>query len=298
MSKLLLSAVLCLAAPIAALAQTSPVLREGDVEVGNGVRIHYVEGGDKNAKTTIFYVPGWGMTSAVWRDQMAGFASTARVVSIDPRSQGGSTVTTHSNTPEQRAQDMHQVIKSLALTGIVLVGWSQGVQDVAAYAAAFAGESISGYVLVDAPVGAGAAASIAHPEVLQQQLQMLTVYEQHQKEYLQGMMNAIIHSPEGRKRIDEYVEAGLRTPPDIGISMLIMDFIAYDRRPALAKFNRPTLIIAASESNEIEAQREMSKRIKDAHFETIGNAGHAVFLDQPQRFHDLLAAFVQSVQGK
>lgn len=97
------------------------------------------------------------MSVAVWQEQMTGFASTARVVSIDPRSQGQSTITTKSNTPEQRAQDLHQVIRSLALENIVLVGWSQGVQDVAAYAAAFEGDNITGYVLVDAAVSSGAA---------------------------------------------------------------------------------------------------------------------------------------------
>jgi pimeloyl-ACP methyl ester carboxylesterase len=290
--KALLVAALVVAAN-AVVAQTTSAMRAGDVAVGDGVRIHYVDGGDAKSSTTILFVPGWSMSSAVWRDQMLAFAATARVVSIDPRSQGQSTITTRSNTPEQRAQDLHQVIQSLALRNIVLVGWSQGVQDVAAYAAAFAGSAISRYVLVDAAVGAGAAESLAHPGALQQQLDRLVIYEQHPREYLQGMMTAIIRSREGREHIAEYVEIGLRTPPDLGISMLIMDFIAYDRRPALAKFNRPTLIIASAHADDIEAQRDMSKQIEDARFVVIEDAGHAVFLDQPKQFHDLVAEFVQ-----
>jgi pimeloyl-ACP methyl ester carboxylesterase len=268
-------------------------MREGDVEVGSGVRIHYVDGGDPQAKITLLFIPGWSMSTAVWRDQMNFFADSARVVSIDPRSQGLSTVTLQLNTPEQRAKDLHEVIKSLAIPNVVLVGWSQGVQDVAAYAAAFNGEGVSGYVLVDAAVGQGAAAAVAQPELLKGLLERLVIYQEHQKEYLHGMMNAIIQSPEGRKRIDEYVHIGLRTPPDLGVSMLMMDFIAYDRRPALAKFNRPTLIVAAAQSGELEVQRQMSRQIKDAKLEIIDNAGHAVFIDQPQRFRSLLADFVQ-----
>lgn len=281
----------------AAQAQTSSALRSGDIDVGEGVRIHYVDSGDRQAKTSILFVPGWSMSSAVWHEQMVRFASAARVVSIDPRSQGQSTVTPRSNTPEQRAQDLRQVIRSLALTSVVLVGWSQGVQDVAAYAAAFAGEAVSGYVLVDAAVSSGAADSVSRPDALKQQLEMMVIYQQHQAEYLHGMMNAIIRSPEGRKRIGEFVEIGLNTPPDLGISMLVMDFIAYDRRPALAKFNRPTLIIAAAGSEELEAQRAMSRQIAGAGFEVIDDAGHAVFLDQPARFQALLAAFIQRTES-
>jgi microsomal epoxide hydrolase len=271
-------------------------MREGDVDVGSGVRIHYVDGGDRQAKTTLLFVPGWSMSTAVWRDQMNFFADSARVVSIDPRSQGQSTVTVQSNTPEQRAKDLHEVIKSLAIKNVVLIGWSQGVQDVAAYAAAFNGEGVSGYVLVDAAVGQGAAAAVARPELLKGLLERLVLYQEHQKEYLHGMMNAIIQSPEGRKRIDEYVQTGLRTPPDLGVSMLMMDFVAYDRRATLAKFNRPTLIVAAAQSGELEAQREMSRQIKGAKLEIIDNASHAVFIDQPQRFRSLLADFVQRAQ--
>ena len=290
---LLLCVYLCLAAGASALAQPSAALRQGDVTVAPGVRIHYVEAGEPDAKTAILFVPGWSMSSAVWRDQMASFAGSTRVVAIDPRSQGASTITMQANTPEQRAQDLREIIRSLALAKVVLVGWSQGVQDVAAYAAAFQGDAIAGYVLVDSAIGAGAAASVARPEQLQQQLERFAMYARYPRQYLRGMMNAIIRSPQARERIDEYVEIGLRTPPDLGVSMLVMDFLAVDRRGALEKFNRPTLVIAAAGSGELEAQRDMARRIQGAQFETIDNAGHAVFLDQPQKFRELLGDFVK-----
>lgn len=276
-------------------AWATPALDEGNVDVGDGVRIHYLQGGDRDADTTLLFVPGWSTSAGIWRDQMRAFSTTARVVAIDPRSQGGSTLATHGNTPEQRAHDLHAVIGALGLSRVVLVGWSQGVQDVAAYAAAFGGDAIAGYVLVDATVGAGPAAAVERPAQLQQLLERLAFYQQHPRQYLQGMMEAIIRSPAGRRRIDEYVDTGLRTPPDIGIAMLLMDFIAIDRRPALARFDRPTLVIAAASSGELDAQREMAQRIAGARFETVADAGHALFLDQPQRFHALLAGFVRQL---
>jgi non-heme chloroperoxidase len=291
---LLVSWSLCIFLVTPAVAQ-API--EGDVTVEPGVQIHYVDAGPRDAKSTLLFVPGWSMTTAVWRDQIARFSPSARVVSIDPRSQGHSTITMRSNTPERRAQDLRQVMQSLGLRDVVLVGWSQGVQDVAAYASAFNGEGIAGYVLVDSALGAGAAAAVAQPDALKQQLERLAIYSRYQKEYLRGMMNAIIRTPQGKAHIDEYVELGLRTPPDLGISMLVLDFIAVDRRPALEKFNRPTLVIAAADSGDIDSQRETAQRIKGARFESIPDAGHAVFLDQPQRFYDLLADFVRQLRG-
>jgi microsomal epoxide hydrolase len=281
----------------AAHAQPTSSIRAGDIAVETDVAIHYEEAGDPGAAVTILFVPGWSMTTAVWRDQMAAFAPAARVVAVDPRSQGRSTLTMRSNTPERRAQDLRQVIRALSLRNVLLVGWSQGVQDVASYASAFGGEGLAGYVLVDSAVSAGPAASVAQPEQLRQQLERMAIYGRYQKEYLKGMMNAIIQSPHGRARIDEFVELGMRTPPDIGISMLMNDFVLTDRRPTLAKFDRPTLVVASAQSGELEAQRQMAAQIGNAQIEVVDQAGHAVFIDQPERFRQLLAAFMQRVKA-
>lgn len=286
--------VRCLVACVFALLTTAAAAqawREGEVPVAEGVRIHYLEAGDPAAATTILFVPGWATTASVWRDTMAAFAGRARVVAIDPRSQGASTVTPHGNTPEQRSRDLREVMRALALRRVVLVGWSQGVQDVAVHAATFEGQDIAGYVLVDAAVSAGPAE--IPPADLKEELGRLGVYARYPREYLRGMMNAIIRSPAAKARIDEYVEAGLRTPPDLGVAMLVTDFLAIDRRPTLAKFNRPTLVIAAASADDAGPQRRMAAAISGARFETIADAGHAVFLDQPERFRQLLADFVE-----
>ncbi len=285
-------AALCLAWVLSACASTQGTWKQQDVAVDKDVSIHVTDGGDRNARATILFVPGWGMSTAVWRDTMAAFASRARVVSIDPRSQGFSTLTPRGNTPERRAVDLHEVIKALSLDNVVLVGWSQGVQDVAAYAAAFEGDRVAGYVLVDSTLGAGPAAAMDPPAGMQQQLERMSLYARYPREYLRGMMGAIIQSPAGRARVEEFVELGLRTPPDIGMGMLMTDFILIDRRPALKKFNRPTLVIAAADSPDAQSQRAMAQQIAGAQFETIAQAGHAVFLDQPGRFNELLAKFL------
>lgn len=267
----------------------------GYVTVAEGVRLRVVDAGDRASRTTILFIPGWGTSSAIWREEMARWGLRARVVSVDPRSQGESTVTTHSNTPEQRARDLREVIAALGLTRVVLVGWSQGVQDAAAYAGAFRGQDIAGYVLVDATVSAGPRAAVQQPERLAQQLSRFALYQRYPRQYLRGMMEAIIRSPAGRGRIDELVDIGMHTPPELGTSMLVMDFLAVDRQQALASFDRPTLVVAASDSDELEGLREMSRKIAGARFETIDGAGHAVFLDQPARFHELLDRFVHSL---
>ena len=103
-------------------------------------------------------------TSQIWQTQLEHFEKNRRVIAIDPRSQGDSTKTDGDNTPEARARDLREIIQQLALKNVVLVGWSQGVQDVAAYVEQFGTDSIAGFVLVDSPLSSGPAEIKLHPE--------------------------------------------------------------------------------------------------------------------------------------
>ncbi|MDE2055261.1 MAG: hypothetical protein KGI62_11325, partial [Xanthomonadaceae bacterium] len=76
------------------------------------------------------------------------------------------------------------------------------------------------------------------------------------------------------------------------------DMFAVDRRPALAKFDKPTLIIAAGTSFELADQQAETKRIPDARAVVIQDAGHAVFHDQPWAFERALREFLATLPGR
>ena len=105
----------------------------------------------------IILIPGWRLTASIWADQTRIFAQDGRVVAVDPRSQGDSTKTDEGDTPEQRARDYHALLASVHAGPVVLVGWSQGVQDVAAYVDQFGTDGVKGIVLVDSTISKGAA---------------------------------------------------------------------------------------------------------------------------------------------
>ncbi|HEX9305557.1 MAG TPA: alpha/beta hydrolase [Thermoanaerobaculia bacterium] len=89
----------------------------------------------------------------------------------------------------------------------------------------------------------------------------------------------------------------LKTPTDTGIAMLVADLFGSDRRPSIAKFSRPTLVIAAADSPLLAAQRDMATRLHDGRLEIVQDAGHAIFADQPDRFNQLVARFLSDPDG-
>lgn len=265
--------------------------RQSFVTVADGVRIHYVDGGVREGAALLF-VPGWTMDASVWRDQMQRLAPAYRVIAIDPRSQGESSKTPDGNTPEQRARDLAALMGQLKLGHVVLVGWSQGVQDVAAYVAQSGTAKLDGVVLVDAAVSSGPGIAQLHPQFAKTVLGNMAIYAAHPRDYLQGMMQAIFRKPLGADEMKQMVDGSLRTPTSTGIAMLTMDMFAVDRRPALAKFDKPTLIIAAGNSFELADQQAEAGRMPHAQAVVVRDAGHAVFHDQPRAFADALRKFL------
>ena len=80
------------------------------VEVEPGVEIYYEERG---TGTPILIVPGWTFTTEVFVHQLEQLSEKYRVIVIDPRSQGRSSITMHGNDYTTHAADLAKVIKAL-----------------------------------------------------------------------------------------------------------------------------------------------------------------------------------------
>jgi len=278
------------------LASTSTVCAgSGDVTLADNVRIHYLDEGAGNDGPTLLLIPGWSMDAAIWTPQIAEFSRTHRVVAIDPRSQGRSSKPDAGNTPRGRAVDIEAVMEQLALDHVVLVGWSQGVQDVAAYVDRFGTRRIAGLVLVDSPVSSGAAGITENPQAARLTFERLSLYAAHPRDYLQGMLQAIFLAPTPEPEQQRRLQTALQMPVSNGVAMLTQDLYGEDLRQALRKFDRPTLVVAASGSPELAAQEAMAAQLDRATLVRIDHAGHGVFADQPQQFNAALRAFLSDL---
>jgi len=281
---------------LSAHSESASVLNERTVDLGNDVSLRVIESGQPESGATLVFIPGWSTSADIWREQINRFAHTYRVISFDPRSQGKSTITTDGNTPETRAQDLHTLLDRFGARRPVLIGWSQGVEDIAAFINMYGTDDLSGIVLVDAAISPGAEGMAAlGAQKAASQFATFAVYQTHQQKYLADMMHAIVSRPQSNDAIEGLVATGLQTPPDIGIAMRIADTFGVSRMPALKKINCRTLSIASAKSPVLTQQQAQAKQISHAHFEKIEDAAHAVFLDQPDRFEELLKSFVGSL---
>lgn len=270
----------------------SPPLVDATVTTPSGVTIHYLQSGDRAGSRALILIPGWRLPAYLWKRQLDVFGSTMRVIALDPRSQGMSTMMRTGNTPEVRAKDLHEFLAALRVTRPVLVGWSQGAQDVAAYLQQYGNESVAAVVLVDSPVSIGPREVSEHPEFSQAILSGITGFMTHPEEYSKGSVRSLFKQPHPDLDFDEIVRSTLRTPVDTAAAMLIADIFGTDRTAALTRLDKPTLVIAAGSSPLLAQQKQMAAMIPGAKFLVMENAAHAVFIDQPERFDAALEEFL------
>jgi non-heme chloroperoxidase len=264
-------------------ASASPI-RDGFITTSDGARIHFRAAGQITAAPSIVFIPGWTLTASLWDQQLRVFSATRLAIAVDSRSQGESSIVLSGNTPERRAVDLHELIASLHISRFVIVGWSQGAQDVAAYIQEFGTDSLAAVVFVDSPVSYGPAEVDVHKEFSKIILSRLALYDSEPAEYSANLSRSIFHLPHPDLDLQHVVDESKKTPSSIGMAMLVMDIFGVDRRPALKKIDRPTLVIASADSPLLDVEKEMADAIPGARWVVVQDAGHAVFIDQPEKF--------------
>lgn len=158
-----------------------------------------------------------------------------------------------------------------------------------------AGDSLAGIVFVDSTVSYGPAEVDVHKEFSKAILSGLATYDAHSAEFRERMVRSILHKPHPDLDMQHVIDESMKTPPSIGMAMWVADIFGVDRRPALKKIDRPTLVIASTESPLLEVQKEMAEAISGARWVAVPDTGHALFIDAPERFDDELAQLLKLV---
>jgi non-heme chloroperoxidase len=285
----------------------------GFVTTSDGVKLHYLEAGkarivgtgqasdsplpnavftrgsgslEKQRKVpAILFVPGWTMPAWIWQKQIDYFSSDYRVVAMDPRSQGDSSKLEKGVFPATRARDIKAVVDRLKLAPVVIVAWSLGVTEVASYVDQFGTSSLAGIVLVDGFAGG------RPPEFSQGIILSLVETRRDPEKSTEGFVRSMFHKPQSEEYLQRLIKASLETPPDYAMALIVVA-LETDNRPALAKIDRPTLIVTRTKDPNAALFREMQGSIPGSRWETFNDAGHALFVDDPEKFNGLLEDFL------
>ena len=265
-------------------------MTEGFVD-NKDIKIHYLEKkGNQAAKgPALLFIPGLSMPAWIWKKQLDYFGERYRVVAMDPRSQGDSTQTNEGLYPSGRAEDIKAIVDQLHLKPVVLIGWSIAVSEIIAYLDQHGSENVAAIVLVDGFAGL----EMGSPLFLQLRnywFEFQKNRNSNSKIFIGGMFN----QPQTEEFLKKLSLDSRRMPTNTWMT-LAYNFILLDQRSKLPSIKIPVLIVTinAPWQEEIKA---MQKLIPHAELSVIPEAGHAVFVDQPERFNYVVEKFLETTQ--
>jgi microsomal epoxide hydrolase len=269
------------------LAQTTTTAKSGFIKTSDGVRIHYLEAGSGRP---VVFIPGWTMPAWIWQKQIDEFSQRYHVIAVDPRSQGESDKPNYGHLPETRSRDYKELVDQLGLKQPVLVGWSMACGELIKYVEQFGTDNVGGLVLVD-----GFLSDKPSAEMFLGISGWMNQLQQDRQKQADGFVRTMYKKPQPEDYLKRVIDASAQVPADTAV-VLIYDMLGvkdFSSGLARMKTNRPLLFMYQPESQP-SADYLKSKLGDKVQLERFDGDGHALFVDDPEKFNRVLEAFLHS----
>jgi non-heme chloroperoxidase len=275
--------LLCVLSAPGVVAQAT---KSGFFKTSDGVRIHYLEAGSGRP---IVFVPGWTMPAWIWQKQIDEFSKKYYVIAVDPRSQGESDKPPYGHLPETRARDYAELVDRLGLKQPVLVGWSMGCGELMKYVEQFGTDNLSGLVLVD-----GFISDQTSLEMFAFMSGWMNQLQQDRQKQADGFVRSMFKKPQTEDYLKRVIDASMQVPADTAVALVYNMIAIKDLSSAFARMKRP-MLFTYQPSTQASADLLKSKLGDKVRLERFDGDGHALFVDDPEKFDRLLEEFLQSL---
>ncbi|HTC55438.1 MAG TPA: alpha/beta hydrolase [Candidatus Sulfotelmatobacter sp.] len=277
--------LLCLAS-VPSLTAQAAIPKSGFFRTSDGIRIHYLEAGSGRP---IVFIPGWTMPAWIWQNQIDEFSKRYHVIAVDPRSQGESDKPPYGHLPETRSRDYKELVDELGLKRPVLVGWSMGCGELVKYVEQFGTDNVGGLVLVD-----GLLSDQPNPDFFVGISGWMNQLQQDRQKQADGFVRSMYKKPQPEDYLKRVVDASVQVPADTAVILIYNMIAVKDFSAGLAKINKPLLFTYQPETQQT-ADYLKSKLGDKVQLEKFEGDGHALFVDDPEKFNHVLEEFLKTL---
>jgi microsomal epoxide hydrolase len=253
----------------------------------DGVSLHMLKASPARISAqapVLAFVPGWSMPAAIWSAQLRSLGARHRCAALDPRGQGESEVPAHGYTLQRRTDDIAEFVARYPK--VVLIGWSLGALECLQYVHLYGEDRIAGLVLVDSSVGEQPPPAEGN---------FTESLKGDRAKVVEAFVRAIFRSKRPPEQIQQLVAGALRLPAQASIDLLSYPPPREHWRDIAWAFRKPLLYVVtpqfAAQASNLQRNRPGTR------IELFERAGHALFVDEPERFNTLIEDFVQSLPG-
>lgn len=273
-------AALCILCGVPFAAASEARVESSYFVTSDGVRLHVLEAAPSVPRPPVIaFIPGWSMPAAIWRAQLAALGTLYRVAALDPRGQGRSQVAPSGYTVERRAEDIAAVVARYPK--VVLVGWSLGALEALQYTHVYGDAKLAGLVLVDSSVG--------EPPVPPAS-DFRGALKRNRAQAIDGFVRAMFRTARPETELAQLSAGALQLPLEASLALLAYPYPREHWRAAAHAVRVPLLYVVTPQFAE-QAQN-LKRNRPQTEIAVFEGAGHALFVDEPERFNTLLENFI------
>ncbi len=279
-------------------------VERSEVTTPDGARIHLIQRGSGRP---ILLVHGITIRSEVWAPQMHLLADRYRIVAMDVRGHGRSSVGAEGVGRRIAASDIATVIKSLNLEDLVIVGHSMGGMILMEFAGRYSkllSERVAGLVFMDTAASgvvpapfvpvARAAGKVLAGRVQAGHPPLRFLNGDSDLAWLVARLG-FGSAPSGRA-VAQLREFQAAAAPSAVVASGI-DLIDHDGRWALAATTTPSLVLVGSRDllTPVRQARRIARLLANSRLEVLPGAGHQLMQERPREVSRLIDEFASSL---
>ena len=261
------------------------------------------EGPRDGAAPTMLLVHGWGVSGALFEEQIKGLSSRFRVVVPDLPGHGSSAAWPRGAPFAHLADRLAELVDELELRDICLVGWSLGALAAWDLLSRHAEVEVSGLVTIDMVPRLlnddgwphGLRAGRDHRVFARQIELMRTDWPRCVALFVPRIFAAA--APRRGQLIGRAGAVALRNEAQSMASVWQL-MVEQDFRAVLPGIRLPALVVAGEQSQlyGVAAAEWIAAQVPHAQLAVFGGSGHAPHLEQPEEFNQTLSDFADSLQ--
>ena len=267
----------------------SAEIHSTDFVTSDGARLRVLETGPEDlarargGEPVLAFVPGWSMPAAIWRPQLARLGATRRAAALDPRGQGESDIPVSGFHIDRRADDLREFLARYEQ--VVLIGWSLGALEALQFIHRHGADHLAGLVLVDSSVGEEPAPPPAGD--------FLESLQRDRRSTVAQFVREMFCSVRSDDELATLTESALRMPLDASLALFPRGVPREHWRDIVRAFRKPLMYVV---TEQFAAQaRNLLRYRPGTRVEIFEAAGHALFVDDADRFSRVLLAFVDEI---
>lgn len=270
------------------------------ITANDGTRIHYE---DQGQGRPLVLIHGWTFSGRFFDRNVLALAEHARVITVDLRGHGDSDKPEHGYRIARLAKDLYDLLEALDLHEVTVLGWSLGCPVIWSYlelfgthrlaAAVFTEQTPRQYYAVDWKYAHAQCFDDASLAALQAQVAANPTGQDPQQ-----VATIMLTEPTADER--ELFLAEMAKCPPFARNAVMGEHTRADWRDLLPTLDLPTLVLVARQDKVFDWRGPawVGEHVPNARTVFFEDSSHALFLDEAEKFNQVVAEFHTSIRSR